>query len=134
MASLTWTVDLKLNEVPIASVPHSLEVEREWYEVVLKGDKKDWNLPAADGKGELVLLKVEAKNAKKDSVEMVYGKKTVSLNKAALYTKGISGISGPKQEVLEVLAAPPKFLKFVNKSQNAVTIEVQIARRLKGAK
>ena len=40
MANLKWTTDIKLNDVSVVSVQHSIEVERDRSEVVLQAGNK----------------------------------------------------------------------------------------------
>jgi len=133
MANLKWTIDLKLNDVSVANVPHSMEVERKWNEVVLQVGKKARSV-TVEGEGKLVLLTVQAKNAKKDTVLLEIGKSKIMLNKPVLFTSGVSGFSNSKQETYEILRSKPGLLKFTNKSQSPVTVEIQSAWQAKAGK
>ena len=124
MAKLKWTIDLKMNDMTVINVPYSMEVERTWSEVVLQPGKEERNVTLPD-RGKLVLLKVSAKNARKDTVQLTSGRKQILLNKPVLYTNGIKGISGANQDAVEMLSAKPNVLRFTNTSQGPVSIEIE---------
>jgi len=130
MANLKWTIDLKLNEVSVVNVPHFMEVERTSNEVFLQVGKKERSFTLAD-QGKLVLLQVQAKNAKNDTVQLVVGKTKIMLNKTVLFISGISGISSSNQDKFEILHSKPTVLKFMNKSQSPVSIEILSAWQVK---
>ena len=87
-----------------------------------------------DGQGKVLMLTVQAKNAKKDTVLLEIGKSKFTLNKMALYTSGISGISSSKQEAVKILHTKPSHLKFTNKSPDRVTVEIQSVWEVKAWK
>ncbi|MBN2319928.1 MAG: hypothetical protein JXR49_12655 [Acidobacteria bacterium] len=133
MAILKWTTELTMNDVTVASVPHIMEVDRKWDEVVVQGGNKARSVQVA-GQGKLVFLQVQARNARKESIFLEAGKKKIPLNRPVLFTRGISGISGANQDSYVILHSAPKALMFRNKSQSPLAVEIHSAWQIKNGK
>jgi hypothetical protein len=124
MANLKWTVNFKVDESTLVSVDHTLPVERQKYEMLLQEGKKPRSVKV-EGDGNLVLLIVQAKSGKGDSVQIAAGKSRLTLAKSLMFTSGISGISEPNQSRYAMIKTKPAELTFTNQSNNAVSIEIQ---------